>query len=305
MTSPLQARKSTSTQGFEVELSEGAERVNRTLRELLDRRQIADELREVLRYTLESPGKRIRSVLVLWCCELVAGVINHNAEVAAAAIEMLHTSSLVHDDLPAMDDDDFRRGKPSCHRAFDEATAVLGGDSLLVLPFGALAEEVDDPRTAVQLIRQLAADAGAGGMMAGQMADLRAENGAGGEELLEYIHTNKTAKMFRSAAVMGGICGGADENQLQHLSEYGLKIGRGFQIADDILDVVGSSEHLGKTAGKDERAAKCTYPGVVGMEESKKLAKTFAEQAVAALKPFGPQAKKLQELAMVLLERTR
>jgi geranylgeranyl diphosphate synthase type II len=137
------------------------------------------------------------------------------------------------------------------------------------------------------------------------MADLRAEKVAGTEELLEYIQTNKTAKMFRCAAAMGAICGGAGESQLKSLCEYGLKIGLGFQIADDILDVSASSEQLGKTAGKDARAAKCTYPVVVGMEKSKELAKKLAEEAVATLQPFGSKADSLRKLAMALLQRTK
>jgi len=290
---------------FNIHRSEKAQAVERALQRLLATRQIASELKEVLRYTLEAPGKRVRSVLLLWCCELVGGRVSHDAEIAAAAIEMVHTYSLVHDDLPAMDNDDLRRGQPTCHKAFDEATAILAGDALLTLAFEILAEEVEEATTAVRLIGHLAEAAGPGGMIAGQMADLRAENGQGSRELLEYIHTNKTAKMFGCAAAMGGICGGADENQLGSLSEYGMKIGLGFQIADDILDVSGSSEQLGKTAGKDVRAAKCTYPAVVGIEESKRLAGKLADEAIAALAPFGRKADNLRELAVALLERTR
>jgi geranylgeranyl pyrophosphate synthase len=230
---------------------------------------------------------------------------NHNAEIAAAAIEMVHTYSLVHDDLPAMDDDDFRRGLPTCHKVFDEATAILAGDALLTLAFEILAKEIDQPTIAVKLIGQLAQDAGPSGMIGGQMADLKAERTASGEQILEYIHTNKTAKMFRCAAAMGAICGGAGQKQFDCLCEYGLKIGLGFQIADDILDVSASSEQLGKTAGKDAKAAKCTYPAVVGIEKAKELAKKLADEAVAALEPFGKEADTLRQLAMALLERTK
>jgi geranylgeranyl diphosphate synthase type II len=288
-----------------IRLREEARTVDETLKRLLAARQVDSELRQVLQYTLEAPGKRIRSVLVLWCCELVAGRIIHDAEVAAAAIEMVHTYSLVHDDLPAMDDDDLRRGLPTCHKQFDEATAILAGDALLTLAFEILAEEIAEPATAVTLIRHLAGAAGPGGMIAGQMADVKAENGRGSRELLEYIHTNKTAKMFRCAAAMGAVCGGADQSQLKSLQEYGLKIGLGFQIADDILDVSASSEHLGKTAGKDARAAKCTYPAVVGTEESIRLARKLADEAAAALAPFGRKADTLRELAVAMVQRTR
>ncbi|MHC4619333.1 MAG: polyprenyl synthetase family protein [Planctomycetota bacterium] len=290
---------------FHNQLSEKAQFVDGILQRLLAGRQINRELKEALKYTLESPGKRVRSVLVLWCCELVSGRVNRDAEMAAAAIEMVHTYSLVHDDLPAMDDDDLRRGLPTCHKAFDEATAILAGDALLTLAFEILAKGIREPAIAVRLIAQLAEAAGPSGMIGGQMADLKAENGEGTEELLKYIHTNKTAKMFSCAAAMGGICGGADESQLKSLCEYGLKIGLGFQIADDILDVSASSEHLGKTAGKDARAAKCTYPTVVGMEKSRQWAEKLADEAAAILEPFGPRADSLRELAIALLERTR
>ncbi len=290
---------------FNTLLHEKAEFINHTLAQLLASQQIDSKLKESLKYTLGTPGKRVRSALVLWCCELLSGQINRNAEIAAAAIEMVHTYSLVHDDLPAMDDDDLRRGVPTCHKAFDEATAILTGDALLTLAFEILAKEVDEPTIAVKLIAQLAQDAGPSGMIAGQMADLRAENGWGNKELLEYIHTNKTAKMFRCAAAMGAICGGASKQQIDQLSEYGLKIGLGFQIADDILDVSASSEQLGKTAGKDAKAAKCTYPAVVGIDKARELEKKLADEAVAVLEPFGKKADTLRQLAMALLERTK
>jgi len=218
---------------------------------------------------------------------------------------MVHTYSLVHDDLPAMDDDDLRRGRPTCHKKFDEATAILAGDALLTLAFEILAKEIDEPTIAVRLIGELAGAAGPAGMIAGQLADLKAEKGQGGEEMLEYIHANKTARMFRCAAAMGAISGDANENEYKSLCEYGFKLGLGFQIADDILDVSASSEHLGKTAGKDAKAGKRTYPAVIGVEKSKQLAKKLADEAVMILEPFGPEADTLRKLAIALLERTR
>ena len=291
---------------FNTRLAEKAQLVNGVLQQILaGLRGVDERLREALVYTLEAPGKRVRSALVLWSCEVVSGQLCRNAEIAAAAIEMVHTYSLVHDDLPAMDDDDLRRGRPTCHKAFDEATAVLTGDALLTLAFEILAGEVDEAAMAIRLISELAEAAGPAGMITGQMADLKAERTEGSQELLEYIHTNKTAKMFRCAAGMGAIVGGADESRFKCLCDYGLKIGLGFQIADDILDVCGSSERLGKTAGKDARSAKCTYPAVVGMEKSKQLAKKLADEAVAILEPFGEKADTLRQLAMALLRRTR
>jgi len=296
----------TANSDFDSSLSEKVRIVNVALdRILAEQAEIPADLRKALHYTLSSPGKRIRSALVLWCCELAAGRDNANARLAAAAIEIVHTYSLVHDDLPAMDDDDLRRGRPTCHKAFDEATAILTGDGLLTLAFEVLAADVDDPALAVGLIRELAQAAGPAGMIAGQIADLRAEHTAGTVELLEYIHTNKTAKMFRCAALMGALCGGATAEQLEALARYGLKIGLGFQIADDILDVSASSEQLGKTAGKDVAAAKCTYPAIVGIEKARELERTLAQEAAAALEPFGDRADILRQLAVVLLDRNK
>jgi geranylgeranyl diphosphate synthase type II len=280
--------------------------VNEALKEVLgEQRDANEDLKKALAYTLFAPGKRIRSVLLLWCCELVAGQNNRNARTAAAAIEMVHTYSLVHDDLPAMDDDDLRRGRPTCHKAFDEGTAILTGDALLTLAFEVLAGRIDDASLAVKLIAELARAAGPAGMIAGQIADLKAEKTAGSVERLEYIHTNKTAKMFRCATVMGGLCGRANRAQLDALGQYGLKIGLGFQVADDILDVSASSEQLGKTAGKDIQAAKCTYPAVVGIEKSRVLERRLAHDAVAALESFGKEAAVLRLLAMALLAREK
>ena len=295
----------TSTMDFSTRLRQKAQFVNSILQQILDAQEIDSKLKEALKYTLGSPGKRIRSVLLLWCCELVGGQANRNAEVASAAIEMVHTYSLIHDDLPAMDDDDMRRGMPTCHKAFGEATAILTGDALLTLAFEILAKGIDRPDVAVRLIRQLAEDAGASGMIAGQMADLKAQETAGTKEMLEYIHIHKTAKMFRCAAAMGAICGGATQKQLECLCEYGLQVGLAFQIADDILDETASSEQLGKTAGKDLKAAKCTYPAVVGLQKARELQEQVTSQAVAALKPFGNKADTLCEFALALLQRTR
>jgi geranylgeranyl diphosphate synthase, type II len=292
--------------GFSKQLECKVKLVNGTLERILSRRDlISKELRGPVRYALTGPGKRIRSAIVLWCCEMISGKVNRDAEIAAAAIEMVHTYSLIHDDLPAMDDDDYRRGRLTCHKKFDEATAILTGDALLTLAFEVLAKEIKTPAMAARLIGELAAAAGPAGMVAGQMADLDFENKDADEKMLRYIHTNKTAKMFASAAVMGGICGEANEKQLKRLREYGLKTGLGFQIADDILDVCGTSEQLGKTSGKDARQGKQTYPAVVGLEKSKELADKLADEAVAALGLFGEKADVLRRLAESLLNRTK
>jgi geranylgeranyl diphosphate synthase type II len=294
-----------STIDFKTLLRRKAQSVNYSLQRVLADQSLNSDLKEAIKYTLGAPGKRVRSVLVLWCCELIGGQVNRNAEIASTAIEMVHTYSLIHDDLPAMDDDDLRRGQPTCHKAFDEATAILTGDALLTLAFEIMAKEIDQPATAVGLISQLAQDAGAAGMIAGQIADLKAQENAGTKEMLEYIHINKTAKMFRCAAAMGAICGGATQKQFECLCEYGLHIGLAFQIADDILDETASSEQLGKTAGKDLKAAKCTYPAVVGLDRAREVQEKLTSEAVAMLKPFGPKADTLRQFATVLLGRTK
>jgi geranylgeranyl diphosphate synthase type II len=294
-----------STMDFDTLMRRRAQSINYIMERILESQPVHGRLKDSLKYTLSAPGKRIRALLVLWGCEVISGHINHNAEIAAAAIEMVHTYSLIHDDLPAMDDDDVRRGVPTCHKEFDEATAILTGDALLTMAFEVLAKGIEDPHIAVKLIRELAQNAGPGGMIGGQMADLRAEKSEGTEDLLEYIHVNKTAKIFRCAAVMGGLCAKAGKKQLDALNEFGMKIGLAFQITDDILDVSASSEQLGKTAGKDVKASKCTYPAVLGMDRAKQVQRQLTEDAIAQLKPFGKKADMLRHLAVKLMERTK
>ncbi len=290
---------------FNARMRIKAQGVNYNLKQIIDFQETNKELKDALTYTLTAPGKRIRSVLVIWCYELFSDKPDHNVDMASAAIELVHTYSLVHDDLPAMDNDDMRRGVPTCHKVYGEGTAILAGDALLTLAFEVLAREIEPADTAVKLIGELAHNAGPTGMIGGQMADLIAEKNDCTKKILEYIHINKTAKMFRCAAAMGAICGGASKKQYETLCEFGMKIGLCFQIADDILDVVGSSEQIGKTAGKDAKAKKCTYPSVVGIEKSKEIQKQLTEEAIEALKSFGKKADTLRELATVLMERKK
>jgi geranylgeranyl diphosphate synthase, type II len=289
---------------FKTDLSQKAGRISALLLELVDRQMgVVPRLKEALRYTLESPGKRIRAAVVLWACQAVCGEVRAEAETAAAAVEMVHTYSLVHDDLPAMDDDDLRRGRPTCHKAFDEATAILTGDALLTLAFEVLARDIPDPQMAVRLIRTLAEAAGPSGMITGQMADMQAENTPGTVPILQHIHLNKTAQMFAASSAMGAITGGAGETQLGQLIQYGFKIGLGFQVADDILDVSSTAEELGKTIGKDHKQGKVTYPAVVGVDESRKILVQLTEQALQALSSFDSRADRLRELAQELATR--
>jgi len=279
---------------------------------------VPERLREAIEYTLSSPGKRIRAAVVLLCCEAVSGTVNKDAEVAAAAIEMVHTYSLVHDDLPAMDDDGFRRGRPSCHKAFDEATAILTGDALLTMAFEILSTKISKPLKAVEMIKTLAEAAGPAGMVAGQISDLSAstrqtrvgrgglaQNGADVSDDLHNIHINKTAKMFAASALLGAIAADASPQQKDLLSRFGLKLGLGFQIADDILDVSSTSTQLGKTAGKDAKQGKLTYPAIFGLEQSKKKAGQIADEAARIVDYLGDSAAILKELVFVLLCRTR
>ena len=291
---------------FGAELASKAARTGRVLQEMLDKQGgVPARLLEAMRYMVLSGGKRIRAALVQWVCELLGGQVNRDGDIAAAAVEMVHTYSLIHDDLPAMDDDDLRRGQPSCHRQFDEATAILAGDGLLTLAFEILASEVESANKAMRMIRVLAEAAGPAGMIAGQMADLEGEQAAGSMEQLESIHLNKTARMFAASCGMGAIAGGATETQFGALSEYGLKIGLGFQIADDLLDVSASSEQLGKTAGKDMEQGKLTYPSLVGETKAREIAEKVTSDALREVSSFGQEADMLRCLAIELLERKK
>lgn len=291
---------------FRAQLARQAADIDRVMGELLDRQsEVPDRLKEAMRYMLLSPGKRIRAALVRWVCQMLCGQVTWDGQVAAAAVEMVHTYSLIHDDLPAMDDDDLRRGQPSCHKQFDEATAILAGDALLTLAFEVLADEVETPERAVGMIRMLAQAAGPAGMIAGQVADLEGEKTAGSMEQLQSIHIRKTGRMFAASAGLGAIAGRANEDQVERLLEYGLKIGLGFQIADDLLDVSASSEQLGKTAGKDSRQGKLTYPSLVGVREARRIAENLTAEALEAIGSFGPEADILRRLAVELLERKK
>ena len=291
---------------FGASLAEKAELTGRILEQIMDAQtEIPPRLKDAMAYMLQSGGKRIRSAMVLWCCELTAGKMTLAAEIAAAAIEMVHTYSLIHDDLPAMDDDDMRRGRASCHKQFDEATAILAGDGLLTLALELPAQQIADAEQAVRMIRTLAEAAGPSGMIAGQMADLESEHTASTMEHLRYIHINKTAKMFAAAAGLGAIAGAASESQIAALLQYGLKIGLGFQIADDLLDITASTAQLGKTAGKDVQQGKLTYPSLIGIDASRQMLDRVTSEAIDALEIFGPRADMLRQLAMEMQNRKK
>ena len=261
-------------------------------------------IHRAMRYSLFAGGKRIRPIL---CLEAARAVSDHDRGVAAAAcaLEMIHTYSLIHDDLPALDDDDLRRGKPTCHKVFGEAMAILAGDALLTLAFRVLGEieAVDDP-SKVRMISELASAAGTpGGMIAGQVSDLEGEGKTPDPVLLGTIHRAKTGALLRASVRLGAICAGADHERLEALSRYGEHTGLAFQIVDDLLDVEESSAALGKTAGKDAAQRKITFPAVYGIEESRRMAEREGALAQQALEVLGDRAVRLKELADLIVHR--
>jgi geranylgeranyl diphosphate synthase type II len=272
-------------------------------------------LYDAMRYSLEAGGKRLRPILVLAAAETVAESAGRAEEAiaaalpAACAIELIHTYSLIHDDLPAMDDDSLRRGRPTSHVVFGEGMAILAGDGLLTEAFALLAAEPRDASLAARKIRTLhaiAAAAGACGMVGGQAVDLLAVGSASTftEHSLQDMHARKTGALIRAAAVVGAVMGGAADRTIQAIDEYGRHLGLAFQIVDDILDVEGEAARLGKTAGKDAKAGKPTYPSVCGLDVSRRLAAERHASAVAALKSVGYHQSRLADIASWVIERT-
>jgi len=262
-----------------------------------------ETIHRAMRYSLFAGGKRIRPIL---CIEAAKTVVDAPDGVAAAAcsLELIHTYSLIHDDLPALDNDDYRRGKLTNHKIFGDAMAILAGDSLLTLAFQVLAQlrTSDDRKT--RLIAELAMAAGTvGGMIGGQVADLEGERKAPTPELLETIHRAKTGALLRASLRLGAIYAGANEEQFAALSCYGEHVGLAFQIVDDILDVEESSEALGKTAGKDAQQHKITFPAVYGLAASRRMAEEECGRAHQVLSPLGERAARLHELADLIVHR--
>jgi geranylgeranyl diphosphate synthase type II len=262
-------------------------------------------IHRAMRYSLFAGGKRLRPI---FCLE-AAGIISPNPgpdiEAISCTLELVHTYSLIHDDLPALDNDDYRRGKLTCHKVFGEAMAILAGDALLTLAFQVLSNlPRTPPAVKSDLVADLARAAGTvGGMIGGQVADLEAVNGPVSSETLEYIHRAKTGALFCASVRLGAIGAQATAEQLAAISCFGENAGLAFQIVDDILDVESSTESLGKTAGKDILQKKVTYPSLHGLERSKQMASGYIGQAKAALEPFGPRAARLKELADFLVFR--
>lgn len=264
---------------------------------------VPPQLADAMRYSVLAPGKRLRPYLVTRCCELVGGRAE-DAWHGGAAIECVHAFSLIHDDLPAMDNDDLRRGQPTCHKRFGEALAILAGDALLALAFELLTKHTPDAGVAAGLVLELAQATGWTGMIGGQTADVLGETQPPELARVAYIHARKTGCLLTAACRLGGRLGGAAEATLAALGAYGRDLGRAFQIADDILDITSTPAALGKTVGKDAAAGKQTYPRCVGVEASQAAARSAAREAIAHLGAFGPEAADLRALADYAVDRS-
>jgi geranylgeranyl diphosphate synthase type II len=269
-----------------------------------DETQHPQSIHKAMRHSVFAGGKRLRPVLCLEAGRMVAGSLPKKIEELGAALEMLHTYSLIHDDLPALDNDDLRRGRPTCHKVFGDAIAILAGDALQTQAYEVLARLQCPPEQRVRIVEEIARGTGTvEGMIGGQVADLEAEHTRPTAEMLEYIHRAKPAALIAASLVSGGLYAGASDSEVRKLRTFGRSIGLAFQIVDDVLDVTQTSEQLGKTAGKDTAAQKVTYPALFGIEESVRRADILVSKAFAELEGFGNRAERLKELARYLVER--
>ncbi|HPC60077.1 MAG TPA: polyprenyl synthetase family protein [Verrucomicrobiota bacterium] len=297
-----------TTNGFDLDefLARATQAVNRALDRFLPQATVRPAtIHKAMRYSLFAGGKRMRPALCLAAAEACGGSWAE-AMPLACAVECIHTYSLIHDDLPAMDNDDYRRGKPTCHKVFGEGIAILAGDALLTHAFEILAQSRGWPRYPhPRLVVELARAAGSLQLIAGQVEDLEAEGKKISASRLQYIHERKTSALLCCAVRLGGMSANCTPRHLRALTDFGYHVGLAFQVIDDILDVTQTSEKLGKTAGKDTRAKKATYPSIVGLEKSRQIAASLTQRAFAALKPFQGRARALEALARFLLQRDR
>lgn len=300
--------KPTAGRGFDLEayLTRRTEAVNAALDRFLPPAKTRPAtIHRAMRYSLFAGGKRMRPALCLAAAEACGGS-EHDALPLACAVECIHTYSLIHDDLPAMDNDDFRRGKPTSHKVFGEGVAVLAGDALLTQAFEIAGQCKGWPRYShSQIVLELARAAGSLQLIAGQVADLEAEGKKISTHQLKYIHERKTSALLCCSVRLGGMSANCTPAQLRALTDFGYHVGLAFQVIDDILDVTQTSEALGKTAGKDTQAQKATYPSIVGLERSRKIARDLTDKAFHSLAPFKGQAAALEALADFLLRRDR
>lgn len=258
---------------------------------------------KAMRYSVFAGGKRLRPILMLNVCKMCGGDVNEVIPFACA-LEMIHTYSLIHDDLPAMDNDDLRRGMPTSHIKFGEATAILAGDALLNRAFEVVSEyDGDNVKRAMKAINMLAASSGTEGMIGGQIVDMESEGKEITLDELRYLHLNKTGAIIRSACTIGALMGGGSEDEIEAVDEFAKNLGVAFQIQDDILDVTGSEEELGKPIGSDAEGNKNTYVRLVGLEKSRELSEEYSENAKKALDIFGERAQFLKELTDYLINR--
>jgi len=288
-------------------LESGRLRIDQALERLLPAAETPPaSIHRAMRHSVFAGGKRLRPILAMEAARLIAGSLPEGVEDLGCALEMLHTYSLVHDDLPALDNDDLRRGHPTCHKAFGEATAILAGDALQTLAYQTLSRLRCPPPARVRIIEEIAVGTGTvEGMIGGQVMDLEAEHTRPDAQTLERIHRSKTGALITASVVSGGIYGGASAEQAEKLRCFGRAVGLAFQIADDVLDVTQTSEQLGKTAGKDTATEKATYPALFGVPESVKKADALVASGCAALDSFSPAAETLKSLAHFLVERKK
>lgn len=261
-------------------------------------------IHQAMAYSVFAGGKRFRPVLCLAACEVVGGSWQQALD-GACAMECIHTYSLIHDDLPGMDDDDYRRGKLTNHKVFGEGMAILAGDALLTYAFEILSNMDDGSNSTqiLQIIKEVSRASGTAGMIGGQVVDILSEQEKSTADLLNYIHNHKTGALIEVSVRMGAILGGANAEQLAALTQYARQLGLAFQITDDILDVVGDASKIGKPVGSDEKNEKATFPAFYGLEQSRLMAKQAVEAAIAALDPFGQQGEILVQMAQYLLRR--
>jgi len=288
-------------------LDEGRDTADRALERLLPAAtQHPISIHKAMRHSVFAGGKRLRPILCMEAGRMIAQQLPAGIEDVGAALEMLHTYSLIHDDLPALDNDDLRRGRPTCHKVFGEAIAILAGDALQTQAYETLAKLLCSAEARVAIIREIAHGTGTiDGMIGGQVVDLEAERVKPTLATLEYIHRSKTAALITASVVSGGIFAEASSAHVERLRSFGRSVGLAFQIVDDVLDVTQTSEQLGKTAGKDTAAEKTTYPALFGIDESLQKADALVDQACDELNEFGSAASTLKELARFLVERKK
>jgi geranylgeranyl diphosphate synthase type II len=268
--------------------------------------QYPSSIHEAMRHSVFAGGKRLRPILCIEAAQMVEGCVPPGIDELGAALEMLHTYSLIHDDLPALDNDDLRRGRPTSHKVFGEATAILAGDALQTYAYEVLAKMHCSAEARVAIIAEIAHATGTiEGMIGGQVMDLEAEHKHPDAQTLEYIHRSKTGALLTASVVSGGMYAEATPEQIQSLRNFGMNIGLAFQIVDDVLDVTQTSEQLGKTAGKDTATEKATYPSLFGVDASLKKADELVARASTALDSFGESAASLREIAKFLVERNK